>query len=363
MKRKGIAAVLVLSMMLAFAGCSKKETNEAAASTEGKGTVVETGTTELLKLGNYKGVEVEASDVEVTEDEVQDQVEYDLESNAYLQEIEGKTVIEEGDIVNIDYRGLIDGEEFEGGTSGEGGYDLEIGSGLFIEGFEDQLIGKELGGSYDLDLQFPEDYGKEELNGKPVIFEVTVNKIQERLVPELTDEFVQEKMGYDSVDAYREGVRQELESAKLDEAQSLKEYNVLSAVIGNSEFELAADEVEALKSSMVETYESYASVYGMDMDTFLAIFMGGTTMEDFEAECERTAEFRIKSNLIIDAVAEEEGITVSDEEYTQEAEKIMGDYGFDTLEDFEGQYTKEAIMENVRYNKTLNFLVGQAVEI
>ena len=185
-KRWQWTAAFILSMALAVGGCGKKEEpvqdktqtgveeNGGTETGEEAGAGTE-GATKLLALGDYKSIQVQAMDTEPTEEEEQREMDTLLEGYAELVEVEGKTVIEEGDVVNLDFRGLIDGEPFEGGTSGEGGYDLTIGSGKFIKGFEEQLVGKELGKSYDLDLAFPENYGNPELNGKPVVFQVTIN--------------------------------------------------------------------------------------------------------------------------------------------------------------------------------------------
>lgn len=367
-------AAILLGTALLFTGCGKKTEPEAAGTGDGSGSAAaETGSpsqtgsqaeaTKLLKLGEYKGVEVPPMDLEVTEEDLQKEIDSVILSHAYYQEIEGKTVIEKGDVVNIDFRGLLDGEAFEGGTSGEGGYDLEIGSGSFIDGFEDQLIGKELGGFYSLDLKFPDPYlSNPSLAGKPVVFEVTVNKIQERIIPELTDEFARAELGYDTVEAFQTATREELEAIKRDEAQTQREYDVLKAAIDNSEFEVSEAEIEAQKDNMMATYEYYASANGMDLATFVLYFMGGMSVEDFEAECLRTAEFNVKSTLVIKAVMDAEGFSLTDEEYKKQAEEIMGGYGYDSLEAFEADYTKEGIMENILHNQVVDFLVEECME-
>lgn len=373
MRKRAWILIGLMSVMLVFAGCSKKGDTQdnAAQGSEGgsqsnagmeSGSGTQTGTTKLIKLGEYKGVEVPAMDLEVTEEELQNEIDKVLLDYAYFQDIEGKTVVEEGDYVNIDFRGLLDGEAFQGGTSAEGGYDLEIGSGAFIPGFEDQLIGKELGGFYELDLQFPETYGNAELAGKPVIFEVTINKIEEHIIPELTEEFAKEGMGYKSVEDCKNSLREELEAMKLEDAKMQKEYDVLEAVINNSEFETAQDEIEAQAQEMIATYEYYASASGVDLATFLLFAMGGMSVEDFQEQCRRTSEFSIKSALVISAVEEAEGFTLSDEEYTQKAEAMLDEYGYKSLEEFETAYTREAIQENIMRNQVVDFLMEQAVE-
>ena len=367
MKKGWIMGALVLGMALTATACGKKEnsTEESTQTVEENrnSETTDENRTQLIQLGEYKGIQVPVMEIEPTEEELGQEIENMLESHGYLVEVEGKTVIEEGDVVNIDYRGLIDGEEFEGGTSREGGFDLTIGSGEFIAGFEEQLIGKELGGFYQLDLAFTENYRNKEVAGKPVIFEVTVNKIQERIIPELTDTFVQENLGLSSVDAYRESVEESLRLQKQENAQAKKEYDVLTGIVELSEFTVSEEEVQTEKEQIVAANEYSAAAYGMDMETYLYYFMNGISMEEFEKQCESTAEMRIKSALVIEAVAEAEQITVSDEGYVEKAEMMMGDYGFTSLEEFEKTYTREAIMENIVYNETVDFLVEQAVEV
>ncbi len=249
-----------------------------------------------------------------------------------------------------------------GKLSREGGHDLEIGSGSFIPGFEDQLIGKELGGSYELNLQFPETYGNSELAGKPVIFEVTVNKIQEQIIPELTEEFAKEQMGYESVEDCKNSLKEELEAMKLEDAQMQKEYDVLEAIINGSEFETDEEEIEARTQEMMDTYEYYAAANNMGLADFLMFAMNGMSVEAFEAECRRTSEFSIKSELVIHAVEEAEGFTLSDEEYKQKAEAMLDEYGYKSLEEFEAAYTREEIRESILRNQVVDFLVEQAVE-
>lgn len=319
MKKRVLALVMMMSLALVFAGCSKEEegaaestqTEEAAdAAQEADESEAVQIASKVVKLGNYKGVEVAASDLEVTDEEVEEEKSYLMEDDSYLQEVEGRTVIEEGDIVNIDYRGLLDGEAFDGGTAQ--GYNLEIGSGTFIDGFEDQLIGKELGGSYDLDLKFPDEYQSEELAGQAVVFEVTVNKIQARVLPD-DDE-----------------IKQMIRDSKMV-------YYVMNAITADTEFEMDAAEVESMTDMLYSQYEMMAGMYGMDMATYLSYF--GMEEETFLVQCEEQANYYLQNTLIINEVAKAEGLAT-------EAEIQAG-----VLED-----------GSDLYDVTAEFLRGQAVE-
>ena len=344
--------MLMISAVLVFGACGKKEIEDTDAD-----QATETAEAELTELGAYKGIEVEAVNMEATEEEIQSRLDY-FQKSVFLEEIEGRTTVEEGDIVNIAYVGRVDGEEFEGGSSES--HDLEIGSGAFIDGFEEGLIGKEKGGTYDLDLQFPEEY-TEELAGKAVVFEVTVNKIQKEVNGELTDEFVEKHLGYESVEAYKEAIIADIEAYKVENKDTLWEENVVWAVIDNSTFANEADEVAELADSMMANYEYYAMMYGMDMESFVFMSMG-LSLEEFEEECNLYANYTVKKELILSAIAKAEGLTYTDDEYTAQAETVMASYGYETLEELEEAVGKEVIAEGILQDKALVFLLENAVE-
>ena len=312
-------------MTAACGGKKEAETNEAPSETEAEAGGSKS---KVVKLGNYKGVKAEAVSTEVTEEEIQAEIDALLAFYPATKPIEGKTVIEEGDTVNIDYVGRMDGEPFAGGSSQDQGYDLTIGSGSFIAGFEEGLIGKEIGNTYDLNLKFPEPYERNpDLSGKDVVFEVTVHEIVEFVDAEWTDEFVAAYTEYDSIEAYREGMKATLEAEKIQNQPAEWENRVIQAVVADTEFDCDAEEIESIKTNIVQEYEMYAAFSGVELGDFLKYYMNGITEEEFYQQAAERAENQLKSQLVIDAISDAEQITVTEEEYQRslgEIESIQG---------------------------------------
>lgn len=366
MKKRWIA-VLALSGLLALsAACGKSgEVNEENAAQEGAvgGIADEYPDSSITRLGKYNGVEIAAISTEVTDEEIQAQIDNLLASYPDSVPVEDKTTVEEGDIANIDFVGKLDGEEFEGGSSDGEGFDLEIGSGSFIDGFEDGLIGKEVGDSFDLPLTFPESYPPNpDLAGKDVVFEVTVNAIVEHVTPEWNDEFVQAHTQYDSTAAYEEELRASLGEQKAVNAAAQKEYEAMEAVIADSEFDCSEEELQSIRDSQTQEYQTYASYYGMELDDFLLGVMQ-VSREDFDSEIDRMAQFQIKCTLAVDAIAKAENITVSEDEYQAGLESLAGDYGMESAEEFEEQYGRQTVENSLLYDKVVDFVAENAVEI
>lgn len=265
--------IALLAVMLVCCGC-------------GKGITEITGTSENLdsvmtKLAVYEGVSVDADVMEFTEDEFEKEL---SKADGELKEIEDRTKIEDGDVVNIDFTGLMDGEEFDNGSYA--GYDLTIGSDSFIEGFEEGLIGKELGGTYDLELQFPEDYQNDtSLAGKDVVFRVTVNKIQIRLEPD------------------PEKIRQQMRDDRLGDW-------LIRHIVDKSSFRMDKEEVEVKTQEMMEQYKSIASLIG-GMDVLLEF--RGQTESEFEKECKQSSRYYIQERLVADEIARLEGLATDEE--------------------------------------------------
>ena len=365
MKKRWIA-VLALSGVLALtAACGKggDAAEEGHTAGEAAGDIAaEYPDSSLTRLGKYEGVEVAAIDTEVTDEEIQAQIDNLLASYPDSVPIEGKTVVEEGDIVNIDYVGRLDGEEFEGGSSGGAGFDLEIGSGRFLDGFEDGLIGKEVGTTVDLPLTFPDPYTNPDLAGQDVVFEVTIHAIVEHVTPEWDDAFAKEYTGFDTAAAYEEDLRTSLRQQKEADAAAQKEYEAMQAVIADSEFECSEEELKNLADSRLQEYEMYASYYGLELDDFLLQAMQ-MSREDFDSEVESWAEFQLKCTLAVDAIAKAENITVTEEEYQAGLETLAEEYGAESAEAFEEQYGRGTVENSLIYDKVVDFVTEQAVEI
>ena len=308
MKKKLIAAVLAAT--LAMTGCA------AAKGLE----------TDTIKISNYKGVEIAEIEKpsEITEEDVNYTIQLYLESNPTIHEITDRPV-EIGDTVDIDFVGKVDGEEFDGGSSE--GYSLVIGSGTFIEGFEDSIVGHEVGETFDWNGKFPEEY-TEDLAGKDVVFTITVNAITEEEIPELNDEFVEYITGEKgTVEEYKERIKKELQ----EDAEYAYNLDVISAaweaVLANTEVLVWPEEVQSTYENLIGQYQQIAEYYQMEYDTFIEEQMG-QSVEEFEAAMMAEVELSFKENMVAEAIAEEEGITLDDAEFEKQLEEMAVEYGY-----------------------------------
>ena len=309
------AAVVMLA-----AGCGKKsdttETTTAAETTEAE--ITDKG--EVTKLGQYKGIEVTKEDTTVTDAELDQRIASILQANPEITEITDRPA-QNGDTVNIDYVGMKDGVAFDGGTAE--GYDLELGSDAFIDGFEDGLIGANVGEERSLNLTFPEDYGNADLAGQAVVFDVTVNKIEEKKNAILDDAFVQRVSDFSTVDEFKADTMAALQEEKEQSAAQQVEDDAFAAAMDNSEYSLNEAAVEQQYNNQVSYYENMFSSYGFTMESYAE--MMGQTEDEFKATLHTAAENAIKQQLLIAAVAEKEGFTVDDADRESLAER----YGTD----------------------------------
>lgn len=357
MKKKTWIVVMLASLLAMTAACGKKE-----AEPEKPDTGEEFTDSSVTRLGTYQGIEVHI-DTTPTEEEIQAEIDSFLAENPATKPIEGKTVIEKGDTVHIDFVGRMDGEPFAGGSSNGEGYNLTIGSGSFIPGFEDGLIGKEIGTTCELPLTFPDPYNPNpDMSGAETVFEVTIHEIVEYVDAELNDEFVQKNTEYDTVEAYRDAVKEGLAQYKESNRQSEKEYQVIQALIDNSEFDCAEADLETLRNNIIEEQEMYAAYAGIELSEYISSYMN-MTEEEFNTQVEELAQFQLKSRLIIDAVTQAEQIGVTEEEYQEGLKSLASQYGAESAEAFEGTYGREMIEDTLIYDKTIDYLVEQAVEI
>ncbi len=288
--------------------------------------------TEDIKITQYKGLEVAQVDKPeaVTDEDVENQIQTTLEEHKTSTEVTDRAV-KEGDITNIDFVGKIDGKKFDGGSSE--GYDLQIGSDSFIDGFEDSIIGHKAGDKFEWHGKFPDNYGNTDYAGKDVTFEITVNKISEENVPELTDELVAELSEESkTVDEYKAEVKKQLEDEAQDTYESSLEDEVWQAVMDNTTVKQYPDgEVDKVKNQLVEQYKSYAGMYGMEYEDFIQQAMG-TTVEDFDAKASEMAENNVKSRMAAEAIAQKEKIELSDDAYESELEDIAEEYGYEDVD-------------------------------
>lgn len=371
MKKKICMLVLALCMTAAVTGCSsdkddtkqedtnKKEDSSAAADLGlAKDTrIVSVSAGEMSKyitMGDYKGIDVKLEVEEVTDDQIQSTIDNTLTSNA-VESTDDQAEVKEGDIVNIDFVGKKDGEAFDGGTGED--YDLTIGSGSFIEGFEEGLIGAKKGDMKELALTFPESYGSEDLAGQDVIFEVTVNYI--KTLPELTDEWVKENTEYDTVDAYKEGVRAELESSNESAAQSTATNTAWNQVLDAAEIkEFPQEDIDKAIAEYESSLQSYADQQEMTTDEFLEA--QGMTKEDFDKQAQEYAEYKVKQLLAAQAVMDAEELTLADDEIQTVIDEMVTNFGVDDISALTDQYGKDSVIESVALTRINEFVLDNA---
>lgn len=312
-----------------------------------------------VKLGKYKGVKVDKIDREVTEEEVDAEIEKEREKNARNISVTDRPV-KDGDITTLDFEGFVDGEAFEGGK-GEN-YPLTIGSGAFIPGFEEQLVGAELGKEVDVNVTFPEDYHAENLKGKAAVFKCTVKEIKEKELPELDDEFAGEVSEFDTLAEYKEDVRKNLTEKKEKDAKNAKEEAAVKAVVEASEMEIPEAMLETQQKKMVDEFAQRISMQGLSMEQYFQL--AGTSYARMVEQVKPQAEERIKSRLVLEAVAAAEKIEATDEDFEKELEVMADVYQMekDKVKELLREKDKKEIRLDIAVRKAAEFVAENAKE-
>jgi len=356
MKIRNIVAVCGVAALAVVAGgaCSKK-TNEKEGARRAQGAAENIDYGKIVKLGEYKGLKLEVIDTVVTDDEIESRIKATLSMNPEKIPVEGRAV-ENGDIVNIDFEGKLDGVAFEGGTFK--GYDLTIGSGSFIPGFEEQVIGMKKGETKDLDITFPDPYeNNPDLAGKATVFTVTLNEIYKETPAELTDAWVERvTMGQQkTVAEYREAIKTEIEKYKKDNSDTEAQIAAMEQVIENSEFELSEEGINKEYTDMKAEYEKMATAYGMDIKQFAEL--SNMTEEEFDVKLKENAENRAKQKLIIDEIFKKEKMSLEDADYADLEEQT----GM-AKNDLYLQYGQSMVDDYVKTVKVEQFMVDNATK-
>ncbi|MBE5848870.1 MAG: trigger factor [Lachnospiraceae bacterium] len=314
-----------------------------------------------VDLGKYKGVKIEKIDTEVTDEDIDKEIKREQEANARTITVEDRPV-KDGDTAVIDFEGFIGDKAFEGGK-GEN-YPLVIGSGSFIPGFEEQLIGKNTGDDVDVKVTFPEDYNAKDLAGKEALFKVKINEIKEKELPELDDEFASEVSEFDTMAEYREDVKKNLAEKKEKEAKDKKEDAVIEAIIKDSKMDIPEAMVETQARTMVNDYARRLQSQGLSLEQYF--MFTGLDMDKFTDQMKEGAKKRIESRLILEAVVKAENFEVTDEEYEKELERIAGESKMevDKLKEYIGddEYGKKQIIDDLKIQKAVDFVVDNAKE-
>lgn len=318
---------------------------------------------DYVTLGDYKGLAVTRMATTISEEDVQKQVDRMLDAFATQEAVTDRTAVENGDIANIDYEGSIDGVLFDGGSAK--GFDLEIGSGTFIEGFEEGLIGAKVGDTLDVHATFPGEYpNNPNLAGKTAVFKVTVNGISRKVMPELTQEFLMEKTGgqFGSVDEIKDFMRNQATASLTGYADSTMYTQLLNEAIENATLKQNIPEsyLAAKREAMIRTAKSNAEAYGKTYEEYLQEYLRmdeATFMETVEQSAGESA----KRSLVIQAIADTEGITVTDEEFQQKVADTMAEYGYEKKKDLFETITEQDLKDSMLLEKVEHFLADNAV--
>ncbi len=312
-----------------------------------------------VTLGQYKGVEVEKKNAEVTEDEVNAEIDRVRESNARTVVVEDRA-IEDGDIATIDFEGFVDGVAFEGGKGTD--HPLTIGSHSFIDNFEEQLIGKNTGDEVEVNVTFPEQYQAEDLAGKPATFKVVIKEIKKKELPELDDEFAQDVSDCETVDEYKEDVKKKLLENKEAALKREKEEAVVSKIAEDAAMEIPAQMIEEQARQLVNNFAQQMQSQGLSMDQYMQFT--GMTIDKMLDEMKPQAETRIKNQLVLEAVVAAEDIKATEEEIEAELVKMADAYKMevDKLKEMINDEYKEQIALDLAVQKAVDFVVDAAVE-
>lgn len=311
-----------------------------------------------VALGEYKGIEVEKTEIEVTDEEVDAEIKKTQEQNS--REITVERPAENGDTVVIDYAGTIDGAAFDGGSAQ--GHSLVLGSNSFIPGFEDQLVGAAAGSNVDVHVTFPEDYHAKELAGKEAVFACTVHEVKTKEYPEIDDEFAQDVSEFDTLAEYKEDVKKNILSRKETEAKSAKQQKVMDKIIENATMEIPDAMVDTQAAGMVDEYAQRLSYQGLSMDQYFKFT--GMNAQTLKEQLKPQALKNIQSRLVLEAIIAAENIEVSEDELNAEIEKMASMYQMevDKVKELLGDAEKENIKKDLAAQKAVEFVTDAAVE-
>lgn len=311
-----------------------------------------------VTLGKYKGVTVTKIDTSVTDEEVDAEVETQRNNNARTVSVERP--IENGDTAVIDFEGFVDDVAFEGGK-GEN-YDLEIGSHSFIDTFEDQLVGKVAGDDVDVQVTFPEQYQAEELAGKPALFKVKIHEVKAKELPELDDEFAQDVSEFDTLAEYKEDVKKKLTERKEADAHRTKEDEAIAKIIDDAKMDIPEAMIDNQVNSMINDFANNMMQQGLSMEQYMQFT--GMTMDKFKEQVRPDAVKRIQSSLVLEQIAKDENLEVTDADVEAEVEKMAAAYGMevDKIKDYIQDAEKESMKKDIAIEKAVSFIMDNVKE-
>ena len=312
-----------------------------------------------VTLGEYKGIEVEKKEVTVTDEEVMARIEREREQNARIISVEDRPV-QKDDIVVIDFEGFVDGKPFDGGKAED--YSLTIGSKTFIDNFEDQLIGKSVGEEVDVNVTFPEDYHTKDLAGKPALFKVKIKEIKYKELPELNDDFAQDVSEFDTLDEYKESIKATIKESKEKQLKTARENELVDKVIEGASMDIPEPMIELQVSRMAEDFAQRLRYQGLSIENYFQYT--GMTKEQFLDSLRPQALKQIQTRLVLEAIAKEEQIEVSDEELDKELAELAKMYRMevDKLKEAVSDKEKEQIKLDIAVNKAVDLIVAESKE-
>lgn len=312
-----------------------------------------------VTLGKYMGVTVTKIDCSVSDDEVAEALEKERNNNSRTITVTDRAVAN-GDTAVIDFEGFVDGVAFEGGK-GEN-YSLEIGSHSFIDTFEDQLVGKNTGDEVEVNVTFPEEYQAAELAGKPAVFKVKINEIKAKELPELDDEFAQDVSEFDTLAEYKEDLKKRLVEQKENDAKRTKEDEAIQKIIDKSKMDIPEAMIQTQCESMVNEFAQRIAQSGLSMEQYMQF--SGVTVEGLMEQVRPEAETRIKSSLVLEQIAKEENIEVTDADIDAEVEKMAGMYGMeaDKLKEYMGESEKASMKKDLAIQKAVELVMDNVKE-
>ena len=310
-----------------------------------------------VTLGEYKGIEVQKADMTVTDQDVEDAVKRELEKDSRLVTVTDRAA-QDGDTVKIDFDGSVDGVAFDGGK-GEN-YPLQLGSGSFIPGFEEQIVGHKTGDAFEVNVTFPENYHAKDLAGKPAVFQCELLEIQRKEFPEVNDEFASEVSEFDTLEEYKADLRKKLEEAKMKSAATQNENNVIAKVCENAQIDIPAPMIEMQTEQMIDDYARRMQSQGLPLDQYMQYT--GMTMDKLKDQFRPQAERNLKTRLVLEEVAKAENIQVSEEAVDAEIKKMADAYKIDLekMKEYLGDAEKENITMDLKVQEAVDFLVAEA---
>ncbi len=308
-----------------------------------------------VKLGKYKGIQIKKIEYNVSDEDINHELGHMAERNSRIVEVEGRPV-EKGDITVIDFEGSVDGVKFEGGKAE--GHELEIGSGSFIPGFEDQIIGMNADEEKDIKVKFPDDYFSEDLKGKEAVFKVKLHEIKKKELPEINDEFAKDSSEFDTLAELKNSIKEKLEEENKSRAKYETEEEAIKAVCEDVEIDIPSGMIDTEIDNMIKDIETRLSYQGMNMEMYLK--MVGKTMEDFRKEGEDEANKAVKTRLVLEQIVKEEKVEPSEEKINEKLEEMAKVYGKTTEELKQNEYFMEYITKTLAQEEVISFLVQNA---